>query len=242
MQNDTESCPYQKVRLSASPSLAPSLRGNPSWVEDGTVSQPGFLFRSSATLTNVVSTESVVVPKLQENECSAKSDPNSGTAAFGTFSGSQVSPNGTKSLPDAPSKAQAMKAQKATNDPKENVEETADRSMAHISFDEQRAAIHVMQLYRWCAVVTLILLVQVVIDASRHQFRHLPAPSELCAVFSFLYPLLSVLTMYFVPGARLYASCLLGIGTLLSTCQLAWHWVCTSVLAPPDMPLSCEAN
>ena len=39
-----------------------------------------------------------------------------------------------------------------------------------------------------------------------------------------IYPACSVLTIHFVPWARPYASCLMGLGSILMTCQVMWHW------------------
>ena len=101
----------------------------------------------------------------------------------------------------------------------------ADEELAPESpFDKQSKAISVKQLYHWSATVSIILLLQVVSDSFHHKFRHAPSASELCAFFLLLYPLAAVLLIRFVAAARPYVPYLMGLGSLLMTLQVSWHW------------------
>ena len=87
-----------------------------------------------------------------------------------------------------------------------------------------RDAIGPKQLYQWSATVGVLLVVQVVFGCMQHGFRSLPPAADWCAGLSLLYPLASALAAHSVPKARPFAAYLLGIGSVLMTCQVAWHW------------------
>jgi len=88
----------------------------------------------------------------------------------------------------------------------------------------RRDAVGPKQLYQWSATVGVLLVVQVVFGCMQHGFRSLPPAADWCAGLSLLYPLASALAAHSVPKARPFAAYLLGIGSVLMTCQVAWHW------------------
>ena len=87
-----------------------------------------------------------------------------------------------------------------------------------------RDAVGPKQLYQWSATVGVFLVVQVVFGCTQHGFLSLPPAADWCAGLSLLYPLAPALAAHSVPKARPFAAYVLGIGSVLMTCQVAWHW------------------
>ena len=98
----------------------------------------------------------------------------------------------------------------------------AEEKVVHTT--SQRDVIGVKQLYLWSATVSMLLLLQLAFGFAQHGFRSLPPACDVCAGILLLYPLASVLAMYRVARARPFAAWVLATGSVLMTCQTAWHW------------------
>ena len=107
--------------------------------------------------------------------------------------------------------------------PSVDTEETAGCS-TESTFQKETTAIRIHELYHWCATVGVLLILQLVFDLVSHQFQHIPQPSEWCGLLLLLYSLALVVALHFTPNTRPYAAHLLAFGSLLVTCQIAWHW------------------
>ena len=101
---------------------------------------------------------------------------------------------------------------------------TATEVEGESRLQQELKAISVQQLYHWSATAFLLLVVQAVSDALHHKFREFPSLSEWCVIFLLLYPLASVVAVHYSPWVRPYAAYLLGMGSLLLTLQVIWHW------------------
>ena len=103
-------------------------------------------------------------------------------------------------------------------------EESANMPVRQNNFVIQRNSNCIKQLYKWCAVAAALLILQVVSDSLSHQFRRFPTTPELCSLLLLSYPLALAATIYWGRRVGSYAPYLLGLGCVLMTCQLAWHW------------------
>ena len=79
------------------------------------------------------------------------------------------------------------------------------------------------ELYHWCVTVSVLLVLQLISDCLHHQFQYIPHPSEWFTIFLLICSVALGLTVHFVPSARPWAAYILAVGSLLMTCQLAWH-------------------
>ena len=91
-------------------------------------------------------------------------------------------------------------------------------------FEEETAAICVTELYEWCMAVTVLMVLHGIADISTHQFRSVPGLSHWGVGLLLLYSWAAAATVRLCSRARLYAAYLLAVGSLLTTCQLTWHW------------------
>ena len=92
------------------------------------------------------------------------------------------------------------------------------------SFQTEIAAIRVKELCHWGAMVSALMILHFSSDVSQHQFRSVPHLSEWSVVVLLLSAWVAVATTCLFPRMRQYAAYILAVGSLLTTCQLAWHW------------------
>ena len=92
------------------------------------------------------------------------------------------------------------------------------------TYQRERRAISTKDLYHWCAISGVLLVLQVIVEVWHHKFQVVPHLSAFCSVVLLLYSVASAATIYFVNSARPYAVYLLAIGSVWMTGQMAWHW------------------
>eukprot|EP00670_Eutreptiella_braarudii_P001326 CAMPEP_0174301740 /NCGR_PEP_ID=MMETSP0809-20121228/59222_1 /TAXON_ID=73025 ORGANISM="Eutreptiella gymnastica-like, Strain CCMP1594" /NCGR_SAMPLE_ID=MMETSP0809 /ASSEMBLY_ACC=CAM_ASM_000658 /LENGTH=1039 /DNA_ID=CAMNT_0015407535 /DNA_START=31 /DNA_END=3147 /DNA_ORIENTATION=- len=182
--------------------------------------------------------------KAQEasfSNCFPGAPSDSNTKSLGSMPGEYSAPHGARSqAPTSESTFMKSKEDKSSDRsqqgqkqstasieelpaPSVDTEETAGCS-TESTFQKETTAIRIHELYHWCATVGVLLILQLVFDSVSHQFQHTPQPSEWCGLLLLLYSLASVVALHFTPNTRPYAAHLLAFGSLLVTCQIAWHW------------------
>ena len=92
------------------------------------------------------------------------------------------------------------------------------------TFSRESCAIRTKDLYYWCAISGVLLILQVIGEVSHGKFQVVPHLSVFCGLVLLLYSVASAATIYFVNLARPYAAYLLAIGSVLMTGQTAWHF------------------
>ena len=96
-------------------------------------------------------------------------------------------------------------------------------------FSRERSAIRTKDLYHWCAISGVLLILQVIGEVWHRKFQAVPHLSVFCGLALLLYSVASAAMIYFVSLARPCALYLLAIGSALMTGQMAWH--CDSFVA-----------
>ena len=96
-------------------------------------------------------------------------------------------------------------------------------------FSRERSAIRTKDLYHWCAISGVLLILQVIGEVWHRKFQAVPHLSVFCGLALLLYSVASAAMIYFVSLARPCAVYLLAIGSALMTGQMAWH--CDSFVA-----------
>ena len=91
------------------------------------------------------------------------------------------------------------------------------------SLQRERRAISAKDLYHWCAISGILLVLQVIIEVWHCKFQVVPHLSAFCSLVLLSYSVGSAATIYFVNSARPYAVYLLAIGSVWMTGQTAWH-------------------
>ena len=99
-------------------------------------------------------------------------------------------------------------------DQDDSEEKIADEKIASLM---DITSIRMQELYHWCATVSVLLILQLLFDSIHHGFRCIPHPSEWCGFLLLLYCVAVVLAVYYAPGARPWAACILAMGSLLMT-------------------------
>ena len=92
------------------------------------------------------------------------------------------------------------------------------------TLEKAREAMGVKELHHWCAAVSVLMALLFISDFSSHQFRSVPRPSEWGVPLLLLLAWAGAAVVSMFAWLRPYAAYGLAVGSLLATCQLAWHW------------------